>query len=77
MGAGYGAPSAAGNEAISRAREADGWALDAVYTGKALAAALDDLRAGSAPGEVLFWNTMSSRPVSRGRVPAAFERFVR
>lgn len=77
VGAGYGAPSAAGNDAITRARETDGWALDPVYTGKALAAALDDLRAGSAHGEVLFWNTMSSRPVSRGRVPAAFERFVR
>jgi len=77
VGAGYGAPSAAGNEAITRARETEGWALDPVYTGKALAAALDDLRAGSAHEEILFWNTMSSRPVSRGRVPAAFERFVR
>lgn len=77
VGAGYGAPSAAGNDAVVRARDAASLELDPVYTGKALAAALDDVRAGSVQGEISFWNTMSSRPVARGRVPAAFERFVR
>jgi len=80
VGAGYGAPSAAGTDAITRAHEHEGWDLDPVYTGKALAAVLDDARSdararGSEP--LLFWNTMSSRPVAVAAVPAAFQRFAR
>jgi hypothetical protein len=37
---------------------------------------LDDLRSG-ADGEVLFWNTMSSRPVATATVPAIFQRYAR
>ncbi|MDB5220221.1 MAG: 1-aminocyclopropane-carboxylate deaminase [Myxococcaceae bacterium] len=80
VGAGYGAPSAAGNDAIARAHDREGWDLDPVYTGKALAALLDDLRtdpAGRGAGPLLFWNTMSSRPVAVAAVPAAFRRFTR
>lgn len=76
VGAGYGAPSTAGNDAIVRAHDAESWDLDPVYTGKALAAVLDDLRTGS-DGDVLFWNTMSSRPVPTATVPAIFQRYAR
>lgn len=76
VGAGYGAPSTAGNDAIARAHDAEGWDLDPVYTGKALAAVLEDLR-GGATGDLLFWNTMSSRPVATATVPAIFQRHAR
>lgn len=72
VGAGYGVPTRAGDDAIDRARRDDGWELDPVYTGKAYAALLDDtLR------PLLFWNTMSSRPLASAAVPAAFERHAR
>lgn len=73
VGAGYGAPTPAGAAAIARAQEREGWDLDPVYTGKALAAVLDD--AGGEPR--LFWNTMSSRTVAVAEVPAAFRRYAR
>jgi D-cysteine desulfhydrase len=79
-GAGYGVPSDAGNAAIARAHDAQGWDLDPVYTGKALAALLDDVRtdpAGRSAGPLLFWNTMSSRAVAIAEIPAAFRRFAR
>jgi D-cysteine desulfhydrase len=80
VGAGYGSPSAAGNAAITRAHESEGWELDPVYTGKALAALLDDVRDdpdGGGAGTLLFWNTMSSRPVVVAEIPPAFRRFAR
>lgn len=80
VGAGYGAPSAAGSEAIARAEEREGWELDPVYTGKALAALLDDARNDSPARRAeprLFWNTMSSRPVAVAAVPVAFRSFAR
>ena len=78
VGAGYGAPSLAGTEAIARAERAEGWQLDPVYTGKALAALLDDARAEPrAAGPLLFWNTMSSRPFAIAPVPAPFQSYAR
>jgi D-cysteine desulfhydrase len=85
VGAGYGIPTTAGNAAIDRAR-VDGLALEPVYTGKAFAALLDDASRGhsspppDAPPQtapLLFWNTMSSRPVARAAVPPGFERYAR
>jgi hypothetical protein len=63
-----------------RAHDAEGWDLDPVYTGKALAALLDDRRtdpAGRGLGPLLFWNTTSARPVATADVPVAFRRFAR
>jgi D-cysteine desulfhydrase len=74
VGGGDGVPSHAGDDAQARARAAEGWELDPVYTGKALAALLDDVRAG-ARGPLLYWNTMSSRPVARAKIPGAFRRW--
>lgn len=76
VGAGYGAPTPAGNEAVTRAGERESWQLDPVYTGKALAALLADLRDG-AEGPLLFWNTMSSRPIELAPVPAPFARYAK
>jgi 1-aminocyclopropane-1-carboxylate deaminase/D-cysteine desulfhydrase-like pyridoxal-dependent ACC family enzyme len=72
--------SAAGTDAIARAQESEGWELDPVYTGKALAALLDDVGrdpGGRGAGTLLFWNTMSSRKVVVAEIPAAFRRFAR
>ena len=56
-GYGHGTPEAA--RAISRAREAEGLALDPVYTGKAMAAALDHVERGDA-GPALYWHTYNA-----------------
>ena len=66
--------------AFIRAHDAEGWDLDPVYSGKALAALLDDIHSdppGRGSGPLLFWNTMSSRAVAIADVPAAFRRFAR
>jgi 1-aminocyclopropane-1-carboxylate deaminase/D-cysteine desulfhydrase-like pyridoxal-dependent ACC family enzyme len=46
VGEGYGIPSAAGTEAVLLAARTEGLLLDPVYTGKAFAAVLDDIRSG-------------------------------
>lgn len=46
VGAGYGIPSDAGLEAVLLAARTDGLVLDPVYTGKAFAAIIDDVRRG-------------------------------
>jgi D-cysteine desulfhydrase len=74
VGGGYGVPTSAGDSAIERARRTQGWELDPVYTGKALAALLEDARDPSA-GPLLFWNTASSRVVATAPIPPPFERF--
>ncbi len=82
LGPGYGTPTPAADEAIAAAREA-GIALDATYTGKALAALLADVRHGRLHGPALFWNSYNSVPyeelaprlVAPGELPRAFQRF--
>lgn len=82
LGAGYGAASPAGDEAMRRAREAERIALEPTYTAKAFAAFLAAAR--ERRGEnLLFWNTFSSIDPRRGVVrlpgptelPPAFHRF--
>jgi D-cysteine desulfhydrase len=75
VGRGYGFPTAAGDDAIERARSRQGWSLDPVYTGKALAALIADADAG-ARDPVLFWNTASSRPVPHAAVVDPFRKFL-
>jgi 1-aminocyclopropane-1-carboxylate deaminase/D-cysteine desulfhydrase-like pyridoxal-dependent ACC family enzyme len=60
LGAGYGHPTDAGTRATAEAR-AMGLTLDPTYTAKAFAAALDHVR--RAPGVVLYWHTLSARPL--------------
>jgi D-cysteine desulfhydrase len=66
MGDGYGHDTEAGAEAVA-AGEADGLALEPVYTGKALAA----VRAGAVgDGPILFWNTNNGLPYEGVGSPA-------
>ena len=54
-----------GMEAVSLMREREGIKLDGTYTGKTLAAIIDDAKNGSLQGKtVLFWNTLNSRDFS-------------
>jgi D-cysteine desulfhydrase len=59
MGAGYGHATRAGDEARALGGDAEGLALDPVYTGKALAAVLAGAPGG---GPVVFWNTNNGVP---------------
>lgn len=54
-----------GMEAVSLMRECEGIKLDGTYTGKTLAALIDDAKNGSLRGKaVLFWNTLNSKDFS-------------
>lgn len=56
LGAGYGEPTVEAQSAAEVFEQALGIPLDLTYTAKAFAA----LRADTAPGEVLYWHTLSS-----------------
>jgi 1-aminocyclopropane-1-carboxylate deaminase/D-cysteine desulfhydrase-like pyridoxal-dependent ACC family enzyme len=62
LGAGYGHATILGDEATRDAREGAQLALDPTYTAKAFAAALWHVRARRAPC-ILYWHTLSSRPI--------------
>jgi len=69
LGPGYGAPTAAGAEAIARAARC-GVQLEMTYTGKTLAALLErGRRVGWPERPVLFWNTYNGVDVD-ARAPA-------
>jgi len=54
-----------GMEAVSLMNKCEGIKLDGTYTGKTLAALIDDAKSGSLRGKtVLFWNTLNSRDFS-------------
>ena len=62
LGSGYGAPSAAGEEAEALWRRSGLPALDGTYSAKAAARVIAGLRANE-PGPTLFWSTKSSVPL--------------
>jgi D-cysteine desulfhydrase len=64
LGAGYGAATPAGDDAITRASRA-GLALESTYTAKCLAEIVARLSDGRARSPVLFWNTYNSSDLSR------------
>jgi 1-aminocyclopropane-1-carboxylate deaminase/D-cysteine desulfhydrase-like pyridoxal-dependent ACC family enzyme len=54
-----------GMEAVSLMRRCEGIKLDGTYTGKTLAALIDDAKNRRVQGKVvLFWNTLNSRDIS-------------
>src|SRR5262245_31551854 len=59
VGAGYGVPSAQGDEAIELLARTEGLILDPVYTAKAMAALIDWVRKGKLTenDNVMFWHT--------------------
>lgn len=61
LGDGYAHFTKEGMEAVKRVEESDGIKLEGTYTGKAMAALIDDAAAGKLANKVtLFWNTYSS-----------------
>ena len=64
LGDGYGEPSAQGEAATARAREAAELELDPTYTAKCFAAALDEV-ARETHQHVLYWHTLSSAPMAQ------------
>ena len=64
VGAGYGIPSADGNDAIEYLARREGIFLDPIYSGKAFAGLRNLARSGELTGKVCFWHT--------GGVPALF-----
>ncbi len=72
-----------GTQAVSMMGVCEGIKLDGTYTGKALAALIDDARNGNLQGKaVLFWNTLNSRsrPESLSKLdyrdlPRCFHRY--
>ncbi|MBN1917876.1 MAG: pyridoxal-phosphate dependent enzyme [Verrucomicrobia bacterium] len=82
FGPGYGHPTDSARAAIGVVRETEGLTLDLTYTGKALGALIDHVRAGTLDGPVLFWNTFNSVELSAAAervdwhdLPQAFHRF--
>jgi 1-aminocyclopropane-1-carboxylate deaminase/D-cysteine desulfhydrase-like pyridoxal-dependent ACC family enzyme len=67
LGRGYALPTKKGLAAIDVARDLAGLSLEPTYTGKALAALIDDAPTLSRQ-VVLFWNSQSSRPLETGNV---------
>jgi 1-aminocyclopropane-1-carboxylate deaminase/D-cysteine desulfhydrase-like pyridoxal-dependent ACC family enzyme len=57
VGAGYGVPSPAGEEAFDWLWRKEGVLLDPVYSAKAFSGLLDLARKGEIEGRVLFWHT--------------------
>lgn len=74
FGDGYARSNAATDGAVRIAREALDLELETTYTGKAMAALIDDAQRRSTAGlELLFWNTYNARPLATGaqKPPAA------
>jgi D-cysteine desulfhydrase len=65
LGAGYGHATPQAADAIAAAREAEGLALDPVYTGKAMAGVLD-----RAAAPAVFWNSFNAVAPPAPRAPA-------
>ena len=65
LGAGYAAFTEAGMQAVARMGACERLKLDGTYTGKALAALIDDAGRQALKDEVvLFWNTLNARVFS-------------
>jgi 1-aminocyclopropane-1-carboxylate deaminase/D-cysteine desulfhydrase-like pyridoxal-dependent ACC family enzyme len=76
VGDGYGAPSDAATEAMELAARTEALVLDPVYTAKAMAALVGDVREGRIPAgdTVLFWHTGGAPALFAPRYAHLFER---
>jgi D-cysteine desulfhydrase len=67
VGDGYARTNEATDRAVDVAQNELGLVLETTYTGKAMAAMLQDLgQAATARKSMLFWNTYNSRPLAAG-----------
>jgi 1-aminocyclopropane-1-carboxylate deaminase/D-cysteine desulfhydrase-like pyridoxal-dependent ACC family enzyme len=65
MGLGYARFTEQGMDAVRQMKELEGIELEGTYTGKTLAALIDDARKGAIGSEtILFWNTSNARKLS-------------
>ncbi len=70
-------------EAVYLMRECEGIKLDGTYTGKTVAALVDDAKNGTLRGKsILFWNTLNSRNLPKAvsdldyhDLPRCFHRY--
>lgn len=84
LGPGYAEQTPDCKEAVELMARTEGLALETTYTGKALAALIDDARSGRLEGQqVAFWNTYNSRPPPGGlanvdtiALPAELSRYL-
>lgn len=86
LGSGYGAPTAAAEDAVRLLRDTENVGLETTYTAKCAAAVLDYAQQSPYAGQpILFWNTYSSvdpadsleRLPDYTELPQAFHRFFR
>ena len=64
LGGGYGHPTPAAAQAEELVRETEGLELEGVYTAKAMAALVDQVKAGQLrEGPVLYWHTFNALPL--------------
>ncbi|MCF8568575.1 hypothetical protein LLE49_28040, partial [Alicyclobacillus tolerans] len=63
-GPSYGKPTPESLQAINKLAQLEGILLDPIYTGKAMAGLLDQVRSGDRQGPIIFWHT--------GGIPAIF-----
>jgi D-cysteine desulfhydrase len=73
LGAGYGEPTAAGNEAEALWQKLELPALDGTYSAKAAARVIAGVRRNE-PGPIVFWSTKSSVPLPSAVVSVDAER---
>ena len=66
LGDGYGAFTAAGNEALGLLARTEGVVLDPVYSAKGMAGLIAEARAGRIDGPVVFWHTGGGPSVFAG-----------
>jgi len=84
LGTGYAEPTPESTEAVDLMTRTEGLILETTYTGKGLAALIDDARSGRLEGkQATFWNTYNSRPhpgelagVDTTRLPEALQRYL-
>lgn len=84
LGDGYAMPTPECREAVELIARTEGLKLETTYSGKALAALIDDARSGRLEGQqVAFWNTYNSRPypqevasVDTGALPPALQPYL-
>ena len=75
FGTEYGLYTQAGMKAIQRLEDATGLKIEGCYTGKCVAALLEDLRLGRLAGQqVLFWNTYDARGGSHSTAHLDYHR---
>jgi 1-aminocyclopropane-1-carboxylate deaminase/D-cysteine desulfhydrase-like pyridoxal-dependent ACC family enzyme len=61
FGTGYAEPTVAAKLAVERMQQTEAISLETTYTGKALAALINDIESGIS-GPVMFWNTYNAQP---------------